>query len=767
MRAKTKVFAPLSEQQLLEEMRDSFDKSPIVTRSAMKAINSLVHMLSVTSISEASIKEAYITLLKGFQSKDIYLKAGMYSAIDELSRHFDEGLVAANILMNDLNGKISDDMKAMALKTLFCILPADMIYDFGKYVSQAFVSPSVIRRDMAVLVSCKLLRDGFSEVKEWIDDVDSNDDSMTSYHAARFLMQTRKLRLGIVESLRGPSGIIGARVVVEQAKSGNSEALAMLKKLLGSKYSDEMVFIEAAKGVCVIGEEYASQLVQQTVQSLRIFLKSTNIALQFSAMRIISGLALRYPHKTSIANKEVEDLVMSENKTISMFAITSLLKTGTEETIDRLVKLIPGMIAEMSDGLKKIAIETLETLSNTFESKKPVFIDFLSSALSQKGGLEFKKYIVSVISRVVSGDDVRDRVLEFLCTYAEDSQYYQITLDILGIFGQEIPKSKVPGKYVVHVLNRLILENNHVRAAALQCLYDISHVVSIDTVEGALRKSLDDRDEMVRGISLFLLQNLRLAKSCQPFMLDELGDLKEAVLEHLGQKEEHEECKDKLFIKECREVTLTEDASDVRVSVVKRMYENKVVLIFSIENIVEGIQICNGILSFATTGANGRSEGSIKIDQIAFGEVKVFETECSVEEECVINGVLEYTMCSEKDVSDTETDSVTLKPFQITIMDFVRPLVVKNASEVCKKAVFGLQGDVYVAGKKILDLLNMKMAGQEVSNNTMEMQLTGQYYKIPIEVRISITNSGAACKCIADVYCSDEEIGTKITKLFD
>jgi coatomer protein complex subunit gamma len=93
--------------------------------------------------------------------------------------------------------------------------------------------------------------------------------------------------------------------------------------------------------------------------------------------------------------------------------------------------------------------------------------------------------------------------------------------------------------------------------------------------------------------------------------------------------------------------------------------------------------------------------------------------------------------------------------------------VVKNASEVCKKAVFGLQGDVYAAGKKILDLLNMKMIGQDVSNNTMEMQLTGQYYEIPIEIRTSITYSGVACKCIVDIYCNDEEVASKITKLFD
>lgn len=762
---KTKSFASLTEQQLLEEMRDSFTKSPVSTRNAVKALNSLFYMLSTESLSEDTIRNVYVTLLKGFQSKDHYLKLCMYSAIDELSRHTDEGFVGVNVLVNDLNGKMPDEIKAMALKTLFSVVPEDMVYDFGKYVTQAAVGTSLARKDMAVLVAYRLLHSGFTQARKWLEGVELMNDPIANYHAVGLLAQTRKLQLSSVENLRGPAGILGVRMSVDAFKESN-QALSILKKFLNSKYSDEMVFIEAAKAVCNLTEEYAAQFVSQTVQSLRIFLKSTNAVLQFSAMRIVSQLALKYPQKVSIANKEIEDLVSSDNKTISMFAITALLKTGTEETVDRLVSLIPGVIHEMSDSFKKIAIETLETLSNSFESKKSIYIDFLGSALLQKGELAFKKYIIGVIARSAKRDDVRERMLDLLCLYIEDSQYYQITLDILGVLGEEIPRSKTPARYVVHVLNRLILETSHVRAAALQCLFNISAAISFSTADCAIRGCLNDSDEMVREMAAFLLRNIELAKITAPFDMEELGDLKAGVVKHLGEEEEEEKDVQKdCLIKECREIALTDPTADVHVRLAKKIYEDKVVLVFSLENKLEGVQICGGLLSLACSGQK-RMEMNVKIGEIHPLDTLVVEKEWAVEEGSVVNGVLEYTICVEGDASDIETDSMALEPFQISIMDFVRPVETGNVPNKKRDVSFSLQGDVYAAGKKILDLLNMKISSQETGSSTMVMSLSGEYSNTPIRIYVDLA-LGAACKCSVSIFCDSDKIADKIARLFD
>ncbi|CAD26173.1 COATOMER PROTEIN GAMMA SUBUNIT [Encephalitozoon cuniculi GB-M1] len=761
---KTKVFTTLTERQLLEEMNESLTKSPVSTRSAVKALNNLFYMLSTRKLSEATVRNVYVALLKGFQSKDLYLKLCIYSAIEKMSKLTDEGLVGINILMNDLNGKVPDDVKAMALRTLFSIIPGEMVYDFGKYVNQAFISTSMARRDMSVVVAYKLLCNNFNQTKKWLEGIEPTGNPLMDYHVVGFLAQSKRLQLSSVEHFRGPAGILGVRATVEALKE-NSDALLILRKFLNSKYSDEMVFMEAARAVCALSEEYGSQFVDQTVQSLRTFLKSTNVVLQFSAMRIISQLAQKYPQKVSVANKEVEDLVSSENKTISMFAITSLLKTGTEETIDRLVNLIPSMVHDMSDGFKKVAIETLESLSNLFESKKLLYIDFLGSSLLQKGELEFKKYMIDVISRAMENDDMRERILEVLCTYIEDSQYHQITLDILGILGREIPRSKTPGKYVVHVLNRLILENNHVRAGALQCLYNISSVVSPQTVENAMKRCLNDQDESIRETASFLLRNMRLSRACEPFSFDELGDIKSGVLERIGKVDEDKESKMDPLIKSCRELILTEPSADVQIKVTKNVYEDRLVLVFLLENKLEGIQISDGILGLVGTGGVKKSM-SIKVDQIdSLGTLSI-EREWDIEEGYVVNGAFDYTVCVEGDISDTETDSISLEPFQITTLDFVRPVRIKQTPRNKREITFNLQGDIYAAGKKILDLLNMKIVTQETETNTMVMTLNGEYHGTPISIRVNMVYS-MACRCTVGVYCDNEYVTQKIVRLFD
>ncbi|AFN82636.1 vesicle coat complex protein Sec21 gamma subunit [Encephalitozoon romaleae SJ-2008] len=761
---KTKVFTALTERQLLEEMNESLTKSPVSTRSAVKALNNLFYMLSTRKLSEATIRNVYVALLKGFQSKDLYLKLCIYSAIEKMSKLTDEGLVGINVLMNDLNGKIPDDAKAMTLRTLFSIIPFEMVYDFRKYINQAFVSTSMARRDMSVVVAYRLLCDNFTQVKKWLEGVEFTGSPLMDYHIAGFLAQSRRLQLSSVENLRGPAGIVGIRMAEDVVRE-NSEALVILRKFLNSKFCDEVVFMEAAKIVSGLSEEYGSQFVDQTIQSLRIFLRSTNMVLQFTAMRIISQLAQKYPQKVSVANKEIEDLVSSENKSISMFAITSLLKTGTEETIDKLVNLIPSMVHDMSDGFKKIAIETLESLSNLFESRKTLYIDFLGSSLLQKGELEFKKYIIDVISRATRDDDTRERILEILCTYIEDSQYYQITLDILGILSREIPRSKTPAKYVVHVLNRLILENNHVRAGALQCLYNISSVVSPLTVENAMKRCLNDQDESIREIAAFLLRNMKLSRVYEPFSFDELGDLKARVLQYVGKPCEDKEVEKDPLIKNCRELVLTEANGDVQIKVIKKVYEDKLVFSFSLKNNLEGIQICDGMLNLVSSDCEKRSL-SIKIDQIDPLSFLSIEREWDVKEGCVINGAFDYTICVEGDMSDTETDSISFHPFQITALDFVRPVRIMKNPEKKNEITFNLQGDIYSAGKKVLDLLNMKIISQETEKNTMIVLLHGEYYKTPIAIHVNLVHN-VACKCVVDVYCDDEHVAQKITKLFD
>jgi coatomer subunit gamma len=766
---KTNTFPVLTEHQLCTEMKETFSRAPVSTRSAVKAINNLLFMLSTQKISEAAMSNIYISLLKGFQSKDSYLKACIYNAIIGMAKYTDEAFVGVNILVNDLNSDMPEEMKALALRALFAIVPSDMVYDFGKYVTQAAVSGSVARRDAAVLISYRLLVSNFLQVRRWLEGVDLVNDPLADYHIVGFLAQAKKMPLGKLEGLSGAAGMLAVRMCAEALKEGK-EALPVLKKFLNTKYNDEVVFLEAARAIGTMSEEYALQLLPQTVQSLRIFLRSSNVALQFSAMRAISQLAMRYPQKVAMANKEIEDLVSSENRAVSMFAITALLKTGTEETVDRLVRHIPGIIHEMSDSFKRVAIDTLESLSESFESKKANFIEFLGRALTEKSGLEFKKYIVGVIGRISRRPDDREKVLDMLCSYMEDSQYYQISLDILGILGREIPESRTPNRYVMHVLNRLVLENNHVRAAALQCLYDVRMAMPSPTAEAAIRSCLGDRDEMVREMARFLSEGIEAQKTMagevsREFTLDELGSLKMHVMKYMHEPEEEREEKRDLLIKECREQLLTDAAADVYVKVIKRVFEDKLIFRFVLENKLDGVQISGGVLSLVSSRGD-KKERSIEVDAVNPGEAFVVEKEWNVEKGSVVNGLLDYTVCLEGDASDTETESITLEPFRVSLLDYVRPVGVAEMPIKKRQVSFALQGDIYMAGKKILDLLNMKIVSQDSASDTMLMALSGVYGDVPIVIHVDLLYS-SYCRCIVDVYCDDEAVAQQVVELFD
>jgi coatomer subunit gamma len=67
-----------------------------------------------------------------------------------------------------------------------------------------------------------------------------------------------------------------------------------------------------------------------------------------------------------------------------------------------------------------------------------------------------------------------------------------------------------------------------------------------------------------------------------------------------------------------------------------------------------------------------------------------------------------------------------------------------------------LQGDVHVAGKKILGLLNMKIISQD-STVIDAHDALGRYGDMPIAICVDFLYS-SYCGCIADVYCDDEAV---------
>lgn len=61
---------------------------------------------------------------------------------------------------------------------------------------------------------------------------------------------------------------------------------------------------------------------------------------------------MKHPSAVTACNLDLENLVTDSNRSIATLAITTLLKTGSESSIDRLMKQISSFMSEISDEFK-------------------------------------------------------------------------------------------------------------------------------------------------------------------------------------------------------------------------------------------------------------------------------------------------------------------------------------------------------------------------------------------------------------------------------
>ena len=61
---------------------------------------------------------------------------------------------------------------------------------------------------------------------------------------------------------------------------------------------------------------------------------------------------MTHPAAVTACNLDLENLITDSNRSIATLAITTLLKTGGEASVDRLMKQIASFVSEISDEFK-------------------------------------------------------------------------------------------------------------------------------------------------------------------------------------------------------------------------------------------------------------------------------------------------------------------------------------------------------------------------------------------------------------------------------
>ncbi|KAM0688654.1 coatomer subunit gamma [Conglomerata obtusa] len=670
---------PIIQADLLPNIKEAFSKTPFSTRKSVKAINSLLLYITTSSLPKEQYKNIFFHILRGLNTEDAYLKSILYSTLMQMKNHTNESFLAIASLTKDLNSDSQHLLKAKALRTLFTLLPPAMVNDFEKYVSQGYVSRFEARKDAAVLASLLYVQNNKENVRRWVMNLNLIQKiPIKDFHAYALLSQIRDKKtvesfFKDINNFKGACGIYLLNLYFFIEKKNQERMKLILLKLLRS--NDEMIVVETCRIISKL-DDY-SPYINIMVGVMASLLRSNKKHIRFAAMRVVSSFSVSCP-KISILNKEIEDLVGNNNRILSMMAITTLLNTGTEETVERLVQTLPDIINDMTDGFKIVVISALESLSLKFKTKENIFLEFIQKSLVDKGTLEFKRYLLKTMERIAKEKKgyFYDKMLDILSNYIEDSQNYLLTMDILGLMGKIVGKSSNPKKYISHIYNRLILENTYVRCAALQSLYLISlDVIDLrNKVKNICIKCASDEDELVAEEALFLLdridsirthsninrkkinvtksddesldQSLNSQNLCDnktfdivnnyndqneidinydTFNIDCLGNLKEKILSFMGDDslEFQKETAEDDFIKHTREILLSTKNNDFNIYISKKIYNTRIVLIFRLENIIENITFKTGRLNFILRYGDYKEKIIINVDR--FEGENIFE----------------------------------------------------------------------------------------------------------------------------------------------
>jgi coatomer subunit gamma len=263
-----------------------------------------------------------------------------------------------------------------------------------------------------------------------VNSIGSSPGFMTQYHGLGLLYLMRQQdRMGIIKivqqfsggfgqdvgrggstiTLKSPQAIIllirfTSKIIQEDPKyfhSSKSLTCSMrvpLHKLLEGwlRHKSDMVNFEAARAICTM-ENLTDSEASAAIQLLQLFLTSPRFISRFTAIRILQNLASTHAHLVNSLNLDIEALISDSNRSIATYAITTLLKTGNEASVDRLMKEITGFMGNVTDGFKITIVQAIRSLSLKFRSKQGIMLGFLAGALRDEGGFEFKKAVMETI----------------------------------------------------------------------------------------------------------------------------------------------------------------------------------------------------------------------------------------------------------------------------------------------------------------------------------------------------------------------------------
>jgi coatomer protein complex subunit gamma len=286
----------------------------------------------------------------------------VYLIIKEVCPSSDEVIIVTSSLMKDMNSKV-DLYRSNAIRVLCSITDAGLLGQIERYLKQAVVDKNSVVSSAALVSGLHLLKINADIVRRWSNEIQEAINSshpMVQFHALSLLHQIRQSdRLAVSKlvtqltksNIRSPlaqcSIIRYVSQVISQTVPSDNAPRPFFDFLEGClRNKSEMVIFEAARAIINL-KEVTSRELQPAVSVLQLFLSSSKPVLRFGAVRAINQIALKNPLSVTNCNLDMENLISDQNRSIATLAITTLLKTGNESSIERLMKQISVFVSDI------------------------------------------------------------------------------------------------------------------------------------------------------------------------------------------------------------------------------------------------------------------------------------------------------------------------------------------------------------------------------------------------------------------------------------
>ncbi|EIN14417.1 coatomer gamma subunit [Punctularia strigosozonata HHB-11173 SS5] len=565
---------------IIQEAR-VFNDSPISPRKCRALLTRVVYLLYVgETFGTQEATTLFFGTTKLFQHKDSALRQMVYLAIKELATTAEDVIMVTSSIMKDMQPNSEVIYRPNAIRALCRIIDPSMAQGVERFFKAAIVDKTPSISSAALVSSYHLFPAAKDVVKRWVNEAQeainpkssgslfgsstgggylggwgssptpansgyqpvTSTSHITQYHAVGLLylirQQDRMAVTKMIQQMGGGRSSSGATLknpmalcmliryaakIMEDDPNSQRPMLELLEGWL--RHKSDMVNLEAARVICDMKGVTPAQL-SKPVAVLQLFLSSPRGTLKFAAARTLASLAVSHPNVVIPCNPDLEALITDSNRSIATYAITTLLKTGNEASVDRLMKQITGFMNEISDEFKVIIVDAIRSLCLKFPAKHASMLAFLSGVLRDEGGYDYKRAVVEAIFDMIKFiGECKEQALSHLCEFIEDCEFTKLSVRILHLLGLEGPKSPQPAKYIRYIYNRVVLENATVRAAAVAAMAkfgvnvpDASMKKSIGVL---LNRCLDDVDDEVRDRAALYLKTLDEEPLAQAYVKDE------------------------------------------------------------------------------------------------------------------------------------------------------------------------------------------------------------------------------------------------------